>query len=253
MEIIGVILFFIVGAGVGSFDNVIAYRYPRGKSLFFLKKNQCEICKHELNVVDMLPIMGYFIRGGRCRYCDEKISITHPISEAVTGILFALLFLQYGWSIKTLAGCIMTAALLIQFVSEMKYAKTLNFVTYIAVIIGLICSNLINVGWASALCGIGVFAVIYGIIYFFSRKTMGLSDMKMASIIAAFSGLPGAFLTFILSSFMAAVVAVVSMLFFRKKRKIHLRFAPFLLISGFIAYTYTAELINLYVSFFPQQ
>ena len=251
MELVGILVFFVLGAFAGAFDNLVVYRYSRGNTLFFPKKSRCEICKHDLSLADMIPIAGYLIHGGKCHYCDQKISKRHPILETVTAVLFVLLFLQYGWSLKTFAGCVMICALMINLLSDMQYGKVYSFVTFTALAVGLLCSGFIGVGLASSLFGIGIFAFLYAIIYFFSKGTMGGGDVQIAAIIGAFAGIPGVFLTFVLSSFMAAVGAVILMLFFRNRDRSRLKFSPFLVVSGFIAYTYTVELMNLYASIFP--
>ena len=252
MSVFGAVVFFILGAFAGSFDNLMVYRYAHGKTLFFPKPRRCEICKHDLTWMDQIPLVSYFSLGGKCRYCDEKISRLHPALEAITGVLFLLLFLQYGWSLKTVAGCLMTMALMISILSDLQYGRVfLNGVAYAAIGIGVVCSVFTDVGWQSSLFGMFLFAIIYAIIYLLSRGSMGGGDVKVAAIVGAFCGLPGVFLTFVLSSFMAAVIAVILMLFFRKRKRVNLRFVPFLVVSGFLAYAYGTELINLYASFFP--
>ena len=247
-------MFFILGAFTGTLDNLVAYRYAKGNTLFFPKKSRCEICKHDLTFVETLPIIGFLLHGGKCGYCEEKISLKHPITEVITGVLFALLFHQYGWSITTVAGCIMMAALLANCISDLEYGRVLNYVTYGAIVIGVLFSSFFGLGFVSALAGLSVFVVLNAFVFFFSKGSMAGGDVKVAAIIGAFAGLPGVLLTFVLSSLMGAVVGLLSMVFQRTKAKTSrfIRFSVYWVISGFIAFTYMEKLINLYISLFPK-
>ncbi len=253
MDYVGIVLFFILGAFTGTLDNLVAYRYAKGNTLFFPKKSRCEVCKHDLTLPETLPVIGFLLHGGKCAYCDERISLKHPVLEIITGILFALLFVQYGWSITTVAGCIMMAALLMNCISDLVYGRVLNYVTYGAIVIGVLFSSFFGLGFVSALAGLSVFVVLNAFVFFFSKGSMAGGDVKVAAIIGAFAGLPGVLLTFVLSSLMGAVVGLFSLVFQRAKTKTRqfFHFSVYWVISGFIAYTYMAELINLYMSFFP--
>jgi len=38
-----------------------------------------------LNLVDLIPVAGYLIRGGRCASCGVPIGVSSPVVEAVCG------------------------------------------------------------------------------------------------------------------------------------------------------------------------
>lgn len=88
------ILVILYGACVGSFLNVVAYRLPHGQSLV-RPGSQCPKCGHKLAWHDNLPVLGWFLLRGRCRYCKAPISGQYPLVEAVTAILFGGLFYIY--------------------------------------------------------------------------------------------------------------------------------------------------------------
>ena len=99
---------FALGSCVGSFLNVVVWRLPQvemvdGEGLFrgFLRSwralswppSYCPRCKTPLKWYDNIPVIGWLKLRGRCRFCNEPISIRYPIVEAVTGLLFAF----YCW------------------------------------------------------------------------------------------------------------------------------------------------------------
>ena len=83
------IVFFCVGACVGSFYNVIVYRMPRGISLIN-PPSHCPLCKKRIPIRYNLPIVGWLWLRGKSACCKQPISIIYPIGEALCGLLGAL-------------------------------------------------------------------------------------------------------------------------------------------------------------------
>lgn len=88
------ILITVYGACVGSFLNVVIYRLPEGKSIFW-PPSQCPRCGHRLAWYDNVPVLGWLWLRGRCRYCATPISVQYPIVEALTAAMFGGLYLLY--------------------------------------------------------------------------------------------------------------------------------------------------------------
>jgi leader peptidase (prepilin peptidase)/N-methyltransferase len=74
----------LVGLMLGSFINLAADRLPRGESII-RPRSHCRACGRELNVVDLIPVLGYFLRRGRCASCRVQIGPSSPVVEAVAG------------------------------------------------------------------------------------------------------------------------------------------------------------------------
>ncbi|MEE9601901.1 MAG: prepilin peptidase [Thermoguttaceae bacterium] len=79
-----------VGACIGSFLNVVAYRMPRGISIVW-KPSHCPQCGHSIRARDNVPVLGWLVLRGKCRDCGEPISPRYAIVEAVMGATFFLL------------------------------------------------------------------------------------------------------------------------------------------------------------------
>ncbi len=88
-------LALVLGACVGSFLNVVAYRLPAKQSLLH-PPSRCPHCHHTLSPRDNIPIVGWFLLQGRCRYCRAPISPRYPLVEATTAILFWLVAVVFG-------------------------------------------------------------------------------------------------------------------------------------------------------------
>ena len=92
MHLIYITFFFVLGACVGSFLNVVVWRLPRGEGLV-TPPSHCPKCNHNLAWFDNIPVFGWIALGGKCRYCHAPISARYPIIEAITGLLFVLYYL----------------------------------------------------------------------------------------------------------------------------------------------------------------
>jgi leader peptidase (prepilin peptidase)/N-methyltransferase len=83
--------FFALGATVGSFLNVVAYRMPRGESVV-LRRSRCPQCAAAISARDNIPIFGWLQLGGKCRHCAAGISVRYPLVEFTSAALFLLLY-----------------------------------------------------------------------------------------------------------------------------------------------------------------
>lgn len=84
----------VFGACVGSFLNVVIYRVPEGKSIV-TPPSACPKCGYQLAWFDNVPVLGWLLLRGKCRKCQQPISIQYPMIEALTGCLFGGLFYAY--------------------------------------------------------------------------------------------------------------------------------------------------------------
>ena len=87
----------IGGLCLGSFLNVVAYRLPAGLSLV-TPGSACPGCGAAIRPYDNLPVVSWLVLGGHCRACDTSISPRYPLTEALTGALFAAVVIAKGAS-----------------------------------------------------------------------------------------------------------------------------------------------------------
>jgi leader peptidase (prepilin peptidase)/N-methyltransferase len=74
----------LVALMLGSFINLASDRLPRGESVI-RPRSHCRACGRQLNVIDLLPVIGYIVRRGRCATCGTAIGIVAPVLEAIPG------------------------------------------------------------------------------------------------------------------------------------------------------------------------
>lgn len=83
-----IVFFFLLGACVGSFLNVVVWRLPRGESLV-TPPSHCPKCNRQLLWRDNIPILGWIKLRGKCRFCGQPFSPRYALVEAFTAVLFA--------------------------------------------------------------------------------------------------------------------------------------------------------------------
>ncbi len=88
-------LLFLIGLAIGSFLNVLVFRYFPEESLFCnIKKcngrSKCLTCDKTLSWYELIPIVSFFAQLGRCRGCKSKISWQYPLVELACGLAFLL-------------------------------------------------------------------------------------------------------------------------------------------------------------------
>lgn len=85
------IWFVVVGASIGSFLNVVAYRLPLGR--YIGGHSGCPYCKTPIDGLDNVPVLAWVKLRGRCRTCRLPISIQYPLVEFSVAVLFFIVYL----------------------------------------------------------------------------------------------------------------------------------------------------------------
>lgn len=99
----------LVALLVGSFINLAADRVPRRESVV-RPRSHCRSCGRVLNVVDLIPVAGYLVRGGRCASCGASIGPASPVVEALCGASMLVAVVTLGPGHGALLGGAVVAA-----------------------------------------------------------------------------------------------------------------------------------------------
>ena len=76
----------VLGALLGSFANVCILRIPKGQSIA-RPGSHCFACGKPVRWYDNLPILSYFVLGGKCRDCGARFSARYLFVELATAAL----------------------------------------------------------------------------------------------------------------------------------------------------------------------
>ncbi|MFA5098773.1 MAG: prepilin peptidase [Candidatus Paceibacterota bacterium] len=106
MSYLSYFLLFIFGLAVGSFLNVVIFRYRPGERLLSLKtiggpgsskkRSQCLSCEKKLNWYELIPLFSFIIQNGKCRGCGAAISFQYFLVELLSGLIFV--FVPMFWA-----------------------------------------------------------------------------------------------------------------------------------------------------------
>ena len=273
------IVFFCVGACVGSFYNVIVYRMPRGISLIN-PPSHCPLCKKRIPIRYNLPIVGWLWLRGKSACCKQPISIIYPIGEALCGLLGALaLYAAAGFGTDLTRPVILpqvwanAAALFWLLLGaypvcaiDCKYKLIPDSISVGGIVAGLLIS-LIPGGitpFESLLGAVGAGGGLYLVGWIatkvLKKEAMGFGDVKLLSGYGALMGLTGAVETLVVAAVLGILVMVPYGMIKNKASKNsndedggQIPFGPFLAVAAPFMYLWGDILIVLYLTHVLEQ
>ena len=238
------LIFVIILAGLwGSFANVCIYRLPMGKGVAS-GRSFCPKCKKLITWKDNIPIISFLFLNGKCRSCKKKISPKYLIVELITIIYFLVVYYLFGISISTLLFLFLGLSFVIIFFIDLKHFIIPNVLTFSLIIVGFVKSfdpnlNPIFPNFINSLIG-GIFGyfVIWSIIYFYKqvrkKEGMGLGDAKLLSAIGFWFGWISIPFVIFLSSIIALLFVIPSLIKKSKKLSSQIPFGPYIIIGTLI-------------------
>lgn len=162
-------LTFVLGACVGSFLNVLAIRLLAERNLLF-PPSACMHCDHKLGPMELIPIASYFLLGGRCKHCREKISWQYPAVELFTALWFVLIVWHFGLTPVGFGMLYFSAVLIAVTVTDFREKLIPHEITYPSIIVGIIFSALVENDILGTMAGIGGSYILFDFIAFYGLK-----------------------------------------------------------------------------------
>lgn len=239
MDLYFKIIFFILGSVMGSFFHVVATRLSNNESII-KPGSHCHICHKKLKWYELIPIVSYIIQGGKCRKCKSKLPISYLLMEICTGILYAVCFHKFGFSLELITALIFTSSLIIVIISDIEYMIIIDEILIVASF-SIIIIDIFNYGlYESALkilAGLGAFATMYLIKklgdLMFKQESLGGGDIKLMFLIGLVIGYAMSVCNIFFATFIAFPIALY--LLISKKDNI-IPFGPFLSMSAILLY-----------------
>jgi leader peptidase (prepilin peptidase)/N-methyltransferase len=241
MTVILGIFFFLLGAVMGSFFNVVIYRLPKSISII-RPPSHCPGCGKKIKWQDNIPIISYIILNGKCRKCDFKIPVTYLVVETLSAFLFLYSYLRYGLSLDFLTFLVFVSLLIpISFI-DLQTTFIPDTLSISGIVIGLAVSFTRGIVVIS-LMGAVVGAVLISIIIIVGRiaykqEVMGFGDIKLAAMLGAFLGWGSLLLAIMFSSILGSIYGLIQIKRGKLSMKSQIPYGPFLAIGGVIAFLY---------------
>lgn len=237
----------LLGACVGSFVNVVAWRLPRGES-FISPRSHCPCCGSTLAWFELLPVASFLLLGRRCGHCNQPVSWRYPLVELLSAFLWMAMVVAHpplpggptwltlgaGWLFVSWLLPLMLIDLDRLWLPEPLCRWGLLIGLLITVAVGLVQGNgqlrelLFDHLLAAA---VGLLALeslsVLGALWL-GRPALGLGDAKLAALLGAWLGLPALVLTLALAILLGALVGSLARLVGRLGPLQPFPFGPFL-------------------------
>lgn len=278
---------FVVSLLIGSFLNVVIYRFPVSMeyewtndsinhlaekhhelkesldkyipkqsppSIIWARSN-CQNCNHQIKAWENIPVLGFLFLRGKCSGCKTKISHRYWIIELFTALISTLVVFHFGWTLESLAGLVLTWFLisiaLIDFdtlVIPDQFSLTLM---WIGIFISL-WSIFIEPSAAikGALLG---YLLLWSIFHVFKLVTgkdgMGYGDFKLLAAGGAWFGMQSVAVIVVMSAFSGAVIGSLYLFMTKNSKNKPIPFGPYLAAGIWINMLYGQNIINWYLNF----
>ena len=232
---------FILGACFGSFLNVAIYRVPKKMSII-RPASHCFSCKKRIPLKDNVPILGYFLLGGKCRNCNAEFPSRYAFVELITAILSVTLYVIYGLKAEFFIHLVLTYLLVaITFVDIDHLIIPNGFVLFglLLLFMGL-ALNWISIDWQDAASGAFVFAgFLFGIgllgQFILKKESIGFGDVKLGLVLGGFLGVEYSILALYLSFAISAIFIFIMVGGKWMEKNAKIPFGPYLAAGALIA------------------
>lgn len=265
----------IIGLLIGSFLNVVIYRYNTGLS-FANGRSQCFVCGKKLAWYELVPVLSFLVQKGRCSSCQTKISMQYPLVEILTGILFVCVVIRQ-MSLFSIFGlyeqgllysvllavyyCVIVSILVVIGVYDLRHKIIPDTLVYI--FIGLASAKLLLFTYLFGLPltltnGLNLLAPIllslpFALLWFVSKGMwIGFGDAKLVFGIGALLGLSLGLSAVMFAFWMGACISICVLIFqkvFKTSSEIGLKsevpFAPFLIIGTLFVWFTHVDVLGL--------
>ena len=243
----------LLGACIGSFLNVVAWRLPRDESVIY-PPSHCPRCGTRLSWFENLPVIGWILLRGRCRHCHQSIACRYPLVELLTAGLWVAVLMGHPeamgpapnpW-LLLLAGWLLVSLLLPMVLIDLDSLWLPEPLCRWGVLLGLAVTLLlgalqgVDVGrpllfahlLATGLGLLGFEAMSALAQRFYGRPALGLGDAKLGAMMGAWLGPAGLGAGVILAVFSGALIGAIGRLTGRLGPHQPFPFGPFLALGA---------------------
>ncbi|ATF08944.1 prepilin peptidase [Candidatus Enterovibrio altilux] len=272
-----VVIASIFGLIVGSFLNVVIYRFPlmlkkawqkecyecfselpatEGLPLFNLSipRSHCPTCKQPVKVIDNVPVFSWLLLGGECRHCKTKINIRYPFVELLTATavgLTAYFIPGSYWSLAVIGATFVLIVLCFIDLDTMllpdKMTLPLMWAGLFVALIGISPVSIEDTLIGAMTGYLSLWSVFQLFKFMTGKESMGYGDFKLLAALGAWLGWQFLPLVILLASFGGAISGIILMYIYGVGKETPFSFGPYLTISGWISLLWGNKLIDWYL------
>ena len=189
----------LLGLILGSFATCAGHRLAQGGSVLSPARSYCPACGHTLSWRENIPLLGWLLQGGNCRFCQGKIPARYPLTELASSGFALAAMAVFGPTLHFLAAILFATLFLILSLIDLETYLLPDVLTLPGAAAALACSLLLpplwtlGIGWQPALTGAllgGGGLWLVSVLYRRIRGVdgMGLGDAKLMLLVGALLG-----------------------------------------------------------------
>jgi leader peptidase (prepilin peptidase) / N-methyltransferase len=242
---------FLFGLLIGSFLTVVAHRVPRGESVVG-GRSHCPSCGAQIAAYDNVPVFSWVLLRGHARCCGAPISPRYPLTELVTGALYAATVAGlWGDAGEIALGLAFVTMLVAVSLTDLERRIIPNKVLLVGALVGAALAALADPGSLPergiALAAAGGLLFAVALAY---PRGMGMGDVKLAAVMGLYLGRSVA--PALLIAFAAGSVVGIAMIVRHgaAARKQAVPFGPFLAFGGVVGLLAGDQIVDWYLSTF---
>ncbi|MEK9159135.1 MAG: prepilin peptidase [Patescibacteria group bacterium] len=248
MTLWNTLLCFIGGLLVGSFLSMLLPRLHFGEKGIFAGRSHCANCKKTLRARDLIPLLSYLWLRGKCHACKDRISFWYPVTELVSALLFAALYLQVqNWELFAWLAPHFFVLLFI-FFYDLRYQEIHDLILLPAIAYAFFANIWIG-DVQSGLLGAAVGTTFFALQYLLSRgKWIGSGDLRIGAFMGFLLAWPMTLLAIMMSYIIGSIVSVYLLATKAATGKTAIPLGPFLVLGTVLAFFFGDPILDLYLS-----
>jgi len=112
---------------MGSFSSVLIYRLgkievEKNKEInLFFPRSHCPHCKKQISLINLIPLIGFIKQRGKCKNCEESISLMYPFNELLHLLVGILVIYFFDISLISLIIYTIFFVLYVLFILDLKF------------------------------------------------------------------------------------------------------------------------------------
>lgn len=245
-------IFFValLGLAFGSFGTMLLDRLPTGET--FLGRSRCPHCGDTIATRDLIPLISFLLLSGQCRSCKKQISWRYPLFEALTTLVFLLVFTRvHGPWALLLSVIIASYSLLLiafyDFVSQRIPDAFIVILFLAALSAALVQSMELSTALRDAFLGAAIPFTFFGLLWLLSDgRWIGSGDILLGTSIGILLGVSLTIVSLFLAYMLGALVASILIMTKRVRKNHTIAFGPFLVTGTLVALFFGETLLREY-------
>lgn len=244
---------FILGAVFASFLSCMGWRISRGESVI-TGRSHCDSCGHTLTWRDLIPIISYITRKGRCAYCGQRISKMTILGELFLGTVFVFTTIRFDVGLELVLMLIFICILYLVSIIDIYERIIPDGILLIAVLVRIVwflLTETATLKGALALFTDGLSISLPLLLLtllmecILKKEVMGGGDIKLLFVIGLFIGWQNTLLTIFIACIIGIIGGYIQM---KKSEEVYFAFGPYLAVAAVLALMLGDGLIAWYMS-----